>query len=199
MQDGQHGEELLALGLTLHPEHDLSRHRLMAVLANRLGYSSVVVPRECADADNLAADLRSVAAGTVVEIDDSADVRVVRVADLDVIRAARTGLDAAGDTRPVVVAVSVSIGRTTNEAQARASRDARFVGDQHPEVSGIFGTSEQAQRQVIDIAGAGGGELRVTLADDPDIADLLAQVRALVVGPTVVLHRQGLAAKPEWS
>ena len=185
----QDGEALLELGLALHPGHDLARHRLMTELASRLGYSSIVIPRDCADADELAADLRSVAPGMSVEIDDPADAHVVRVAHLAAIRATRTALEAAGDSRPVVVAVPVSIGRTTNEAQARASRDARFVGDQHPEVSGIFGTFEQAQRQVIDIARAGGGALRVTLADDPDIADLLAQVRALVVGPTVVLHR----------
>ncbi|CAB4993358.1 unannotated protein [freshwater metagenome] len=191
MQGGQDGEALLELGISLHPEHDLARHRLMTVLASRLGYASVVVPRECANADELAVDLRSVAAGTVVEVDDPTDVHVVRAAHLDAIRVARATLDAAGDTRRVVVAVPVAIGRTTNEAAARASRDSRFVGDQHPELSGIFGTFEQAQRQVIEIAGAGGGALRVTLADDPDIADLMAQVRALVVGPTVVLHRQG--------
>lgn len=186
----QDGEALLELGITLHPEHDIARHRLMTVLASRLGYSSIVVPRDCADVDEVAAVLRSVAPGVSVEVEDPADDHVVHVAHLAAIRAARTALDTAGDARPVIVAVPVAIGRTTNEAQARASRDARFVGDQHPEVSGIFGTFEQAQRQVIDIAGAGGGALRVTLADDPDIADLLAQVRALVVGPTVVLHRE---------
>ena len=77
-----------------------------------------------------------------------------------------------------------------SEAVARASRDPRFVGAAHPEVSGIFGTFEQAQTQVIALADAGAQELWVTLADDYDISDLLAQVKALVVGPTVVLHQR---------
>jgi hypothetical protein len=81
-----------------------------------------------------------------------------------------------------------------NEAQARASRDPRFVGDAHPEMTGIYGTFEQAQAQMIELAQAGATTLRVTLAYVFDLADLLAQVKALMVGPTVVLHEQASRA-----
>lgn len=74
---------------------------------------------------------------------------------------------------------------------ARAGRDPRFVGAAHPEATGLFGTFEQAQIQVLELARAGADELRVTLADEIDVADLLAQTRALVVGPTAALWQRG--------
>ena len=84
----------------------------------------------------------------------------------------------------------VSIGRTYNEAVARADRDPRFVGEAHPQASGIFGTFEQAQEQVLALARAGAEVLLVTLPYELDIADLLAQVKALVVGATPALFQQ---------
>jgi hypothetical protein len=92
------------------------------------------------------------------------------------------------DQHPVVAALPVSIGRTLNEAEARASRDPRFAGPHHPRERGLFGTHEQAQMQVLDLAAAGADALRVTVPDEVDVADLLAQVRSLVVGATPVLH-----------
>lgn len=185
------GEMLLELGITLHAEHDADRQRLMAVLASRLGYALVVVPRgSAADSPDALAALRdAVGEQTTVRVDDPDDTAVVRTAAPDEVRAARARLDAAGDARPVEVAVTLAIGRTLQEAQARAWRDARFADADHPSLAGIYGTFEQAQEQVLDLAAAGAGVLRVTPADDPDIADLLAQVRALVVGPTVALAR----------
>jgi hypothetical protein len=89
---------------------------------------------------------------------------------------------------PIIVALSVSIGRTMSEAEARAARDPLLAGSAHPRQSGLFGTFENAQNQALALAAAGADELRVTLADEHDVADLLAQLRAVVVGPTPVLH-----------
>ena len=113
---------------------------------------------------------------------------LVRHADPDLVRRARTAVGPAGR---VVVDVAVAIGRTRSEAAARAARDPRFVGAGHPEAGGIFGTFEQAQALVLELARAGADELRVTLADEIDVADLLAQTRALVVGPTRALLDRG--------
>lgn len=88
-----------------------------------------------------------------------------------------------GDTGRVIVDVPVAIGRTRSEAVARAARDLRFAGDAHPARVGLFGTFEQAQALVRELARAGADELRATLADEVDLADLLAQTRALVASP----------------
>jgi hypothetical protein len=58
-------------------------------------------------------------------------------------------------------------------------------------VSGVFGTFEQAQQQVLALARAGAEVLLVTVPDELDVADVLAQVRALVVGATPALFRRG--------
>jgi len=123
------------------------------------------------------------AAGTVV----TSTSRSATVAGVAAAVAARdaAGLDAG---RHVVAAsVPVSIGRTFSEAEARALRDPRFAGTGHRD-SGLFGTYEQAQTQVLELAAAGADVLRVTVAHEVDVADLLAQVRSLVVGATPVLH-----------
>jgi hypothetical protein len=118
-----------------------------------------------------------VAAGTVVRAPTFAGL-------LTAVRAAAAGRSAAGlrpDQHPITVALPVAIGRTANEAEARASRDPRFAAD-HPRERGLFGTHDQAQAQVLELAAAGADLLRVTVADEVDVADLLAQVRSLVVG-----------------
>jgi hypothetical protein len=74
-----------------------------------------------------------------------------------------------------------------NEAVARADREPRFAGDRHPRVSGIFGTFEQAQEQVLALARAGADGLVVDVPVELDFADVLAQVKALVVGATPAL------------
>jgi len=189
---------LLDLEITLHAGHQREQQKLMAVLASRLGYSAVVLPNEIAsgpDRAELIADIEGVIdSGVRVIVDDPADRSVVRTTNLAEIRARRIELGSGPDSRTLTVAAPISIGRTMNEAQARASRDPRFVGDAHPEMTGIYGTFEQAQAQMIELAQAGATTLRVTLADDFDIADLLAQVKALMVGPTVVLHEQASRA-----
>jgi hypothetical protein len=181
------GRRLLALSVRLHPDHDAGRRAQVAVLAGRLGYTAVVAPAGL-DAAELAA-LRDHAAPTPVLVADVDDLPgTVRRADPDLVRRARTAVGPAGR---VVVDVAVAIGRTRGEAAARAARDPRFAGAAHPEVSGLFGTFEQAQVRVLDLARAGADELRVTLADEIDVADLLAQTRALVVGPTAALLERG--------
>jgi hypothetical protein len=185
-------DQLLDLAVMLHPDHGPDARAHMARLAGRLGYAAVHVPPGCAlaadevDALVVAAD----PAVVVVDTDEEQPGRV-RSADVDVVRAARRALDAAGDRRPLVVDVPISIGRTRNEAVARADRDPRFVGEAHPERCGVFGTFEQAQLQVLALAEAGAEVLLVTVPDELDVADVLAQVRALMVGATPALFRKG--------
>ena len=90
----------------------------------------------------------------------------------------------------VGVALGVSIGRTMSEAQARAARDPFLAATRVPE-AGLFGTFEQAQEQVLALAAAGVDWIRADLADEQDIADLLAQLRTATVGPVHVLHDRG--------
>jgi hypothetical protein len=123
-------------------------------------------------------------AGIVLAAPDRA--HLVRGVAAAVAERTRTGLTAAA--YPVVADVPVAIGRTMREAEARAARDPRFAGERHPRHAGLFGTYEHGQGQVLELAAAGADGLLVTLADELDVADLLAQVRALVVGATPVLH-----------
>jgi hypothetical protein len=178
---------VLALSVRLHPAHDAAHRAHMAMLAGRLGYTAVVVPPGLAAAET--ARLRDAAApAAVVSVEPADAPGTVHRADPDHVRRARAEVGPGGH---VIVDVAVSIGRTRSEAAARAARDPRFTGPAHPEIAGIFGTFEQAQALVLDLARAGADELRVTLADEIDVADLLAQTRALVVGPTRALLERG--------
>jgi hypothetical protein len=186
-------DQLLALAVMLHADHDRVAREHMARLAARLGYVAVHVPSGCAPTPDEVQSLVVAAepATVVIDVDGDQPGRV-RSADLDVVRAARQELDDAGDRRPLVVDVPISIGRTRNEAVARAERDPRFVGDAHPRVSGVFGTFEEAQVRVLALAEAGADVLLVTVPDELDVADVLAQVRGLVVGATPALFSKGL-------
>jgi alkanesulfonate monooxygenase SsuD/methylene tetrahydromethanopterin reductase-like flavin-dependent oxidoreductase (luciferase family) len=185
-------EHLLGLAVMLHPDHDLLRRAQMAKLAGRLGYVAVHVPLAPGQLpDDEMVDLIAAAESAMVVVGDGGtDPAVVRRNDPEAVRRARAHLDEQEDRRPLVVAVPLSVGRTMNEAVARADRDPRFVGDAHPSVSGIFGTFEQAQQQVLALARAGADVLLVTVPDELDVADVLAQVKALVVGATPALFNR---------
>jgi len=183
-------EQLLDLAVMLRPSSDASERELVTRLAGRLGYCAVHVP--VAPGEGLPSDeidrLLEAAGPAMVVMDDGSDVDgLVRRNDPQLVREARAQLDALEDSRPLIVAVPISIGRTFNEAVARADRDERFVGDAHPRESGIFGTFEQAQEQVLELARAGAEVLLVTVPHELDVADVLAQVKALVVGATPAL------------
>ena len=206
-------EQLLDLALLLNPGYDPKRRAHVAMLAARLGYIAVHVPVRTESAPSSSSSsgdasralesgelesgelesgeldqLVQAAAPAMVVLDDGTErPGVVRRNDPELVRKARAQIDAVEDARPLIVAVPISIGRTRNEAVARAARESRFAGDRHPSVSGIFGTFEQAQDQVLELARAGAEVLLVDIPDDVDVADVLAQVRALVVGATPAL------------
>jgi hypothetical protein len=186
MQMAERTAELLALSVTLHPAHDLIRRAQVATLAGRLGYATVIAPADLDPAE--LAQLQEYAGPARVQRDGvDAGPGMVRRADPELVRQARARVGAGGR---VIVDVPVAIGRTHREAAARAARDPRFVGEAHPEHSGLFGTFERAQAVVLELARAGADELRATLADEIDLADLLAQARALVVGATATLRER---------
>jgi hypothetical protein len=123
---------------------------------------------------------------------------LLAVADRDqllaAVRAARDARRQAGRTAAdftLTAELTVSIGRTMNEAVARALRDPAFAGERHPRFGGLYGTLEEAQAQALALARAGLDAVAATLADERDVADLLAQLRAVAVGPTAVLHARG--------
>ena len=183
-------EQILALALMLNPSHDRASQAHLARLAGRLGFVACHLPVDEGDsiAESDMAVLIAAADPAMLVIDHGQDaVGVVRTADPSAIRETRERLDASEDDRPLIVSVPISIGRTLNEAVARADLDPRFEGDAHPRFTGIFGTFEQAQQQVLAIAQAGAEVLLVTVPDERDVADVLAQVRALVVGATPAL------------
>lgn len=193
-------EQLLDLALLLNPGYDRQRRAHVAMLAARLGYIAVHVPVATESAREAGIDQASeledgeldrlvqAAAPAMVVLDDGSErPGVVRRNDPVLVSRARAQIDAVEDARPLIVAVPISIGRTRNEAVARAAREPRFAGDRHPSMCGIFGTFEQAQEQVLELARAGAEVLLVDIPDDVDVADVLAQVRALVVGATPAL------------
>lgn len=130
------------------------------------------------------------AAGLVVPADEVGDRARAEAAVEQAAARRRAG---GGDRRtfPISVALTVSIGRTMSEAEARALRDPALSGPRHPRRAGLFGTLEHAQEQALGLARAGADAVRATLADERDTADLLAQLRAVAVGPTAVLHARG--------
>jgi hypothetical protein len=123
-------------------------------------------------------------------VDDEAAGVVVSASDRAGLLAAIATAAAPPRVQSVVAAVTVSIGRTASEAAARASRDPRLACGRHPRLAGLFGTLDDAQEQVLALAAAGADTVLATLPDDVDVADLLAQLRSAVAGPTPLLHRR---------
>lgn len=180
-------EVLMDLAVVMPPSRDRAGREHLARLAGRLGYTAVHVAEAVLEPDELQV-LVEAAEPAMVVIDEGADAPgIVRGNDLMAVRRARADRDAAEDMRPLIVALPISIGRTRNEAVARAEREPQFTGAAHPQTFGIFGTFEQAQHQVLELARAGAEVLLLTVPDELDIADVLAQIKALVVGATPAL------------
>ncbi len=139
-----------------------------------------------------------------VEATDAAGIGVaVRVADAVLIPSTAGPSLAAllGTVRPtcehaardpaslgIAVELPVSIGRTAAEAEARAGADPLFRGTGHPSRAGIFGTLEECQDRVIQLAHAGVTDLRCILPNTADVPDVIAQLTAAVVGTPDVLR-----------
>ena len=123
------------------------------------------------------------AAGHVVAGPDEADI----VSQLKTAHARRAEAGRSAGQFPLLVDVGVSIGRTMGEAEARVLRDPILAARADLRTAGVFGTFEDAQQRVLAYARAGADGLRATLAEEHDVADLLAHLRAVTVGPVGVL------------
>jgi hypothetical protein len=175
------GTGALLLDLPAAPLAELKAAIVEAVGGPGAYHHRMLIRQAAEDGHPVAPDLD--AAGQVVVGVDRAVV-ATRVGET---REAR----AAARKRPaeftIVVDLTVAIGRTMREAEVRAERDPLLAGQRHPKGAGLFGTLEHAQEQVLTYARAGADRLRATLADEHDVADLLAQFRSLAVGPVPLL------------
>lgn len=90
-------------------------------------------------------------------------------------------------TLGIALELPVSVGRTWAEAQARADSEPLFDAIGHPQKVGIFGTLEECQERVIELAYSGVGDIRCVLPNSPDVHDVIAQLTAMVVGSVEVL------------
>ena len=175
--------QLLSVGIALPSGLTEATAVSIASMTGRLGFATL----HLADVppSDLLERLVDAAAPALVVVDQGTEaIGLVRVNDPEAVAAERARLDAEGVTRPLQVAVPISIGRTMSEAIARADLEPRFAGDRHPRDVGIFGTFEQAQEQVLALARAGADDLVLDVPLERDVADVLAQIRALVVGAT---------------
>jgi hypothetical protein len=174
---------LLSIGITLPsglPENTMVS---IATMTGRLGFATVHLA-DIPPSDLLERLVEAAAPALVVVNPGTKATGLVRVNDPVAVAAERARLDSEGATRPLQVSVPISIGRTMSEAVARADLEPRFTGNRHPRDVGIFGTFEQAQEQVLALARAGADGLVLDVPLERDVADMLAQIRALVVGAT---------------
>lgn len=89
----------------------------------------------------------------------------------------------------VTVALPVIVGRTLGEAEARLSRDPVLRRTRDPRRAGLLGTFSDAQAQLTDLILAGADGLRAEPAEEADMADQLAQLRAVAAGPIALLSQ----------
>jgi alkanesulfonate monooxygenase SsuD/methylene tetrahydromethanopterin reductase-like flavin-dependent oxidoreductase (luciferase family) len=122
---------------------------------------------------------------------DNVVVPAASVGDVHVaVAQIRTGAAAAGRdpaTLGIAIELPVSIGRTWAEAEARADSEPLFDAIGHPQKIGIFGTLEQCQDRVIELAHAGVSDIRCVVPNSPDVHDVIAQLTAMVVGSIELL------------
>ncbi|MFS3128574.1 hypothetical protein ACLM5J_09230 [Nocardioides sp. Bht2] len=177
--------QLLTLAITLPTTVPAATALTIVTMAGRLGLSAV----HLAGSGDQQTRARLAAAARPAQILPALSAEtpnVVRINDPTVVAQVRSQLEAEGLPGPLLVAIPASIGRTMSEASARADLDPRFeLG--HPRDLGLFGTFEQAQGQVLALARAGADGLVLDLPLSRDVADVLAQVKALVVGATPLL------------
>jgi hypothetical protein len=100
------------------------------------------------------------------------------------------------DDEPWARTLPVSIGRTPAEAEARIELDPAMGGFGDPRLSGLFGTLEDCQARVVELAHAGVTDLRCVLPEVPDVGDLVAQLTAVVVGE-LSTHAPDLPRSPD--
>ena len=147
---------------------------------------------EVRDARLAIASLQPAGPRVSIEVTGSVGIRVAaRVADdvvipgmaipdfPAVIEQVRTGCEAAErdpSSLGIAVELPVSIGRTSVEADARASAEPLFATIGHPARVGIFGTLEQCQDRVVELAHAGVTELRCIVPNTADVHDVIAQL-----------------------
>lgn len=185
--------QLLSLAVTIPPGTPTIEAQTIATMAGRLGYSAVHL--DSADHPDLESLVAAASPALVVfDAPDNAP-GIVRVNDPETVAAIRAQMDAVDAVRPLLVAVPISIGRTLSEATARADLEPRFA-DRHPRDVGIFGTFEEGQEQVLALARAGADGLVLDIPLARDVADVLAQIRALVVGATPQLINAPDAVAP---
>jgi hypothetical protein len=96
---------------------------------------------------------------------------------------------------PLAVELAASVGRTAAEALARIEADPRLRGRNDPRHGGLFGTLEDCQARVAELARAGVSELRCWLPETPDIHDVIAQLAAVGVG-TLTPSELGRLTRP---
>jgi alkanesulfonate monooxygenase SsuD/methylene tetrahydromethanopterin reductase-like flavin-dependent oxidoreductase (luciferase family) len=160
------------------------RERLMrdtaAVGGTEAGLIRLSVEANDEEGCRVAADLADDAVLSAWEIDDvtSAIDRVYAACD-------PSGRDHA--TLGIAFLSPVSIGRTTAEARARAASEPLFATLGSPADGGVFGTLEQCQERVIELAHAGVTDLRCIIPNNPDVHDVIAQLSAVGHGSTELL------------
>jgi hypothetical protein len=98
--------------------------------------------------------------------------------------------------RPVLAEVTVSVGRTAAEARARADADELFTLAGHPADQGLFGTLEECQATAARLAQAGATELVCYLPLASDLPDVLAQLRSIAIGASMLRPGEPPSAAP---
>lgn len=131
------------------------------------------------------------ALAVAVELADDALLSAWMAGDLgDAIRRIRVACERGGrdpTTLGIALEAPVSIGRTTAEAGARVSSESLFSNVGSPADVGVFGTLEQCQKRIIELAHGGITDLRCVIPNSPDVHDVIAQLTAMVHGSTELL------------
>jgi alkanesulfonate monooxygenase SsuD/methylene tetrahydromethanopterin reductase-like flavin-dependent oxidoreductase (luciferase family) len=135
-----------------------------------------ITPAQMEVAARVADDV-SIPAGTVRDVQEG----------LSMIRRACQAAERDPATLGIAMELPVSIGRTNAEAKARADAEPLFDLTGPPAEVGIFGTLEECQDRVIELAHAGVTDLRCILPNSPDVHDVIAQLTAMAIGTMDVL------------